>query len=127
MIAPMTFGTGATRVAPRTVAAMRITTVLTLLLTFSLTACMHWVPMTSVDEVVGASHVRVVSDGRPPVVLDHPSIESVKHEVESAPHARIEVRALNGWGTALIITAGVLAAIGTAGIILAIAVSRGSG
>ena len=47
-------------------------------------ACMHWAPVTSVDEAVGAA-------------------------------------------TALIIVAGILGAVGTAGIILAIAVSHSGG
>lgn len=86
---------------------------------------MHWAPVTDPSEAQGAARVRVVAENQPPVVLDHPT--TMQLQTAFASRAHIEVRRLAALPTALIITAAVLATLGTAGIILAIAVGHGSG
>ena len=86
---------------------------------------MHWSPVADTSEIQGAARVRVIAEGHPPVVLHHPTEAQIEATV--AARARIEVRRLYALPTALIITAAVLATLGTAGIILAIAVGHGSG
>ncbi|HEY1960456.1 MAG TPA: hypothetical protein VGH28_32820 [Polyangiaceae bacterium] len=106
---------------------MRFRHVVLPLIFASLPACMQWAPVADPSDVGGASRVRVVADDRPPVVLDHPSVQQVRALVAGARNAHVELRRLDGLGTALIITAAALATLGTAAIILAIAVGHGSG
>jgi hypothetical protein len=92
-----------------------------------LTACIHWSRVDTLDEVVDASRVRIESDVAPPIVLDHPSVERVAQVVASVVHARVEVRRLWGWPTALIITGAVLATAFTALVFLGLAAASIAG
>lgn len=85
---------------------------------FTLTGCMHWAPIASLDDAAGACRVRVVSDGRPPVVLERPTADRVAAIVHASRHARVEIRRINAWATALIATGSFLASAFTALVVL---------
>ncbi len=92
------------------------------------TGCFHWAPASSLDDVDRACRVRVVTDDHAPVVLERPSVREVYALVSNAEHARIEVRKVNAWATALIATGGFVLTVFTAfALLLASAARVGSG
>ena len=89
-----------------------------------ISGCMHWAPISSVDDAAGACRVRVAADDRPPVVLERPTIAEVRALVSGAERARVEVRKVNAWATTLIAIPAFLASAFTglvifAGVVLA--------
>ncbi len=64
---------------------------------------MHWANVNDLADVQGAARVRVEPPHGQAIVLDHPTVEQVRN-LAVANHARVEVRKVSAWGTALIAT-----------------------
>ena len=84
---------------------------LVLLLAALATACFHWAPVENITEIEGAKNVRIEPDGAAPYILRHPSIDEVR-TLAQEQHARVTIRKLNGWMTALAITGYTLLTVG---------------
>ena len=69
--------------------------------------------------------MRIEAPGAPPLVLEHPSVAEVR-EIVVTEHARVAVRRLNGWATALIVTGATIATAFTGLFVFALIVA-GSG
>lgn len=81
---------------------------------------MHWANIDSLDDVRGAARVRAEPAHGDAIVLDHPTVERVR-DLAIAHHARVELRKVNAWATALVATGGFILTAFTALVILAVA------
>jgi len=92
------------------------------------TGCMtHWAPVSSIDDAVGAHHVRIVADEMSPVELTRPSAAEIFAHIANAEHVRVQVRKVNAWAAALVITGSVLASAFMGFVILGAAVAGNAG
>ena len=87
----------------------------------TLSGCMHWANVSSLDDAAGACRVRITANDRPPVILERPTVDEIRDLVTDARGARVQVRKVNAWATALIATGGFLATAFTGLVILGLA------
>ena len=102
--------------------------VIALMLVCFASGCFRWAAIDNINEVASASRVRVEAPDSPAVVLDHPSVDVVRDFAAAHPDARVRVKKVNAWATALIVTGAFLATAFTALLFLGVAVAgAGSG